>query len=108
GDPAFTSNDLVGGFLTWLKAVSLLCLLGWLCSWLVIGIKERVVGGGQWYDAIIVAALILTPVTVVLRVLESLHRIPIYAVWSIQVTALTAISCVLLYAIWIEVAVGRT
>src|SRR5262249_12135636 len=108
GDPAFTSNDLLGGFLTWLKAISLLCFVGWVVSWVGIGIKERVVGRGQWYDYVGVAALVLTPVTVMLRVLESLNRIPIYSVQSMRVTFLTALLCVLLYAIWIEVAVGRT
>jgi hypothetical protein len=108
GDPAFTSNDLLGGFLTWVKAISLLCVVGWVVSWLVIGIKERVVGRGRWYDAIIVAALILTPVTVVLRVLESLNRIPIIVIANGRLTSWTAILSVLLYAIWVEIAVGRT
>src|SRR5262245_4852684 len=59
GDPTVSTNDLRGGLLTWLKAVSLLCLVGWVISWLVIGIKERVVGRGRWYDYLGVAALIL-------------------------------------------------
>ena len=51
----------LGGLLTWLKAIGLLCLVGWLGSWLVTAIKERVVGRGKWYDYVAVAALILTP-----------------------------------------------
>ena len=30
---------LVGGLLTWLKAISLICLVCWVVSWLVIGVK---------------------------------------------------------------------
>src|SRR5262249_14958387 len=108
GDPTVMSNDLLGGFLAWLKAISLLCLVGWLLAWLVIGIKERVVGRGRWYDYIGVAALVLTPVTVLLRVLEAVNRIPAYAIGGIRVSALTALACTLLYVVWIEVAVGRT
>ncbi|HZW34446.1 MAG TPA: hypothetical protein VFF52_27225 [Isosphaeraceae bacterium] len=108
GDLGFTSNDLLGNFLTWLKVMSLLCLVGWLGYWLVTAIKERVVGQGRWFDFVIVAALILTPVTVMIRVLESVGRIPIYAILGIHVSTLTALACVLLYAIWVEVAVGRT
>src|SRR5262249_12384821 len=108
GDPAFTSNDLLGGFLTWLKAVSLLCLVGWVLSWLVIGIKERVVGRGRWFDYVIVAALIFTPVTVMLRVLESVERIAAYSINGFRLTALLAMVSIALYAIWVEVAVGRT
>ncbi len=108
GDPTFTTNDLFGGFLTWLKAVSLLCLIAWIVSWLVIGVKERVVGQGRWYDYIGVLALLLTPVSVLLRVLESVHRIPVYTVMGTHLTAYTALACVLAYLIWIEIAIGRT
>ena len=108
GDPTFTTNDLFGGFLTWLKAVSLLCLVAWIVSWMVIGIKERVVGQGRWYDYIGVLALILTPVSVLLRVLESVHRIPVYTIQGNRVTGIVALLCVVCYVVWIEVAIGRT
>ena len=75
-DPGFTDQSLLGGFLTWLKAVSLLCLVGWVVSWLVIGVKERVIGRGGWFDYVVLAALILTPLTVMLRVLESVQQDP--------------------------------
>ena len=80
GDPTFTTNDLMGGVLTWLKAMSLLCLVSWVVAWMVIGLKERVLGQGRWYDYLGLAALILTPLVVMLRVLETVERIPVYTV----------------------------
>ncbi len=108
GDPGFTVEGLLGGFLTWLKAVSLLCLVAWVLSWLVIGVKERVIGRGGWIDYVFLAALILTPLTVMLRVLETVEKLPVYKVGPIGLTALAVLVCTLLYVIWVEVAIWRT
>jgi hypothetical protein len=111
GDPTFTTGDVIGGVLTWLKAISLLCLVGWVVAWMVIGVKERVVGRGSWYDFLGLAAVILTPLVVMLRVLESVQRIPVYTVPlvpSLQSTTLLTLVCLFLYAAWIEVAIART
>ncbi len=107
-DPVFTDPSLLGGFLTWLKAIGLLCLVGWVLSWLVTGIKERVVGQGRWFDYLIIAALVLTPLTVMLRVLESVGKLPTYSVGSFTLTAIAALACILLYVVWIETAIWRT
>jgi hypothetical protein len=107
-DPGFTDPSLLGGFLTWLKAVSLLCLVGWLLSWLVTGVKERTVGRGGWIDYVFLAALIMTPLTVMLRVLESVGKLPIFSVGSMSLSVLAMLVCALLYALWVEVAVWRT
>ena len=47
-DPTRRSADesLVGGILTWVKAMSLICLVCWVVSWLLIGVKERIVAQG--------------------------------------------------------------
>jgi hypothetical protein len=108
GDPTIRTNDLMGALLSWLKAVSLLCLVGWMVSWLVVGIKERVVGRGRWYDYLVVAALVLTPVTVMLRVLESVRKIEVYTIGGLSVTGLLVLLCTVLYLVWVDVAVGRT
>jgi hypothetical protein len=107
-DPNFTTRDLFGGFLTWLKAVSLICLVCWVVCWLVIGLKEGVVGKGRWYDFFGVTALILTPLAVLLRVLETMQRIPTYQFRGIGLTQAVAIVCVASYLIWAEVAIART
>ncbi len=108
GDPGYTAKGLLGGFLTWLKAVSLLCLVAWVISWLVVGVKERVIGKGGWVDYVFLAALILTPLTVMLRVLESVEKLPSYKIGPVGLTALSALLCLLLYAVWVEVAIWRT
>ena len=108
GEPSLNRTYLLGGLLFWLKAVGLLCLVGWVVSWLVIGIKERVVGQDSWFNYIILAALIMTPLTVMLRVLESVQRIPPIVIGSLGLTTIAALVCVLLYTIWIEVTLWRT
>ena len=61
--PASASRDsLVGGMLTWIKAISLICLVCWVVSWLIIGVKERIIAQGRWFDYLGVAGAILTPV----------------------------------------------
>ncbi len=107
-DPVFTDPSLLGGFLTWLKAIGLLCLVGWVLSWLVTGIKERVVGQGRWYDYLIIGALVLTPLTVMLRVLESVGKFPTLQVGPLTLTAVVALVCLLLYVVWTETAIWRT
>src|SRR5262245_32359889 len=49
GDPTVASYDLLGATITWIKAISLICLVGWLFSWMITGIKERMVGLGEWF-----------------------------------------------------------
>ena len=49
-DPAVTSNNLAGGLLTWLKAISLICLVCWVASWLLTGVKQGLIGRGRWFD----------------------------------------------------------
>jgi hypothetical protein len=107
-DPGFRSNDLIGGMLTWIKAISLICLICWLISWLVIGIKERVIGQGQWYDYVGVMALVLTPLAVMLRVLESMNRMAPHSILHVRLTTWVAIACILLFVVWTEVSIART
>jgi Sec-independent protein translocase protein TatA len=110
GDPTVTTNDLMGGFLTWLKAMGLICLIGWLSYWLIVGLKERAVGRGRWYDYLVLLAIILTPLFVMLRELESAKRIPVYTIpiVSLGLPAFVALLCIALYVLWIEIAVART
>jgi len=107
-DPDSTTKSLFGGFLTWLKVVSLLCLVCWVVCWVVIGLKEGVVGRGRWYDYFGVAALVLTPLAVMLRVLESVQRIQVYQILGVGVTTTVILLCLALYVIWAEVAIART
>jgi hypothetical protein len=107
-DPAVTNNDLTGALLTWLKAISLVCLVCWVVSWLVMGVRQGVVGRGRWFDYLGLAALILTPITVMVRVLESVQRLPVYSIAGIPVSTLMVFAFVLLFALWAEVGIART
>jgi hypothetical protein len=107
-DPGVMSNDLVGGLLTWIKAISLICLVCWICYWLVTGVKQGLVGRGRWFDYIGLAALVLTPVTVLIRVLESVKRLPIYSVAGIPVSTALVLAFTILYVIWAEIGIART
>jgi ABC-type transport system involved in multi-copper enzyme maturation permease subunit len=108
GDPSVRTEDLFGAILTWIKALSLLSLAAWVVSWILIGIKEGVVGRGSWYDYLAVAALILTPVTVLLRVLEQVGRLTAITVGSTPLTTIAIFTCVLLYGVWAEITLVRT
>jgi hypothetical protein len=107
-DPWFMTNDLVGGIMTWFKVMGLLCLICWLVSWVVRGINGKVVGRGHWSDYLGVAALILTPVTVMLRVMEQAKRLDVYQYRGVNLTTAVTFTCIALYLIWAEMAVART
>jgi hypothetical protein len=101
---------LLGGLLYWIKVVSLLCLLGWVVSWLTTALKERSVARGTWLDVAALVALIGGIGTVLLRILETTQRVNIYKL-SIRglpemytVTILAAI-CLAVLFLWIETAV---
>ncbi len=109
GDPTVGSQDtLVGGALTWVKAVSLICLASWLFGWLLSGVKERVVARGQWVDYLGIAALVLTPTTVLVRVMESMQRIGAHSIGGVPLVTVLWMASVLLFAVWIEQALWRT
>ena len=80
-NPSISVRDsLLGGILTWIKAISLICLVCWVVSWLIIGVKERIIAQGRWYDYLGVLGAILTPVAVMLKVLEDAKRIAPYRI----------------------------
>ena len=82
-DPTITAGGISGGILTWLKALGLVCLVCWVASWLLSGVKQRIVGTGRWFDYFRSARAVLTPVTVMIRVLESVKRLPVYSIGSV-------------------------
>jgi hypothetical protein len=107
-EPNAGGGDLVGGTVTWLKAVSLICLMSWMLAWIITGIKERVVARGEWFDYLGVAALLLTPATVMVQVLQTLKTIDPPSIGSVPLVAGLWYLSVLLYAVWIEFALWRT
>ncbi|MHB1560336.1 MAG: hypothetical protein ACYC61_23035 [Isosphaeraceae bacterium] len=109
GDPLVGSQEnLLGGALTWIKAVSLICLAAWLFGWMLVGVKERVVARGQWVDYLGIAALVLTPASVLFRVMESMQRIGSHSIGGVPLVTAMWMAAMLLFAIWIEHALWRT
>jgi hypothetical protein len=107
-DPWFSTNDILGGILTWFKVVGLVCLVCWIGSWLVSGVKLGVIGRGRWYDYLGWAALILTPITVMLRVMEQAKRLDVYQFRGINLTTAVTVICIACYVIWAEIGLAKT
>jgi hypothetical protein len=80
----------------------------WVVSWLIIGVKERVIAQGRWFDFLGLAALILTPIAVVLRVLADAQHIPPYKIGGYSLTVAAAVLCIILFAAWAEIATAQT
>ena len=83
--------------------------MGWVFSWLITGIKERLVGRGEWFDYLGIAALLLTPATGFVQVLQSMQTDRRrYSIGPVPLVTALWFAGVLLYAVWIEIALWRT
>ncbi len=108
-DPSVSTREsLAGGILTWIKAVGLICLVCWVFSWLMKGIKERIIAQGRWYDYLGLAGAILTPIAVLVKVLADAQRIPRYRIGGYPMSVAAAIVCIALFASWAEIATAQT
>src|SRR5262249_30944091 len=77
-------------------------------SWMITGIRLRVVGRGEWLDYLGIAALLLTPATVMVQVLQSMKRIDPPSFGPVPLAAALWLLALLLYAVWIQVALWRS
>ena len=108
GDPRLSPGGLLGGWLTWIKAISLLCLVAWVGSWLVTAIKERYLARGGWLDFAALGALLLIPITMLIRTLQAAKQIPDLALGTLPVTTLFAYVILVVLTLWIEIGIWRT
>ena len=108
GEPGFQTGGLLGGWLTWIKSISILCLVGWMGSWLVTAIKERYLARGGWYDYVALAAALAIPIVVLIRTLEAAKQIPAFAIASIPLPTLISLAVFVILALWIEIGLWRT
>jgi hypothetical protein len=108
GDFQFTARGLLGGWLTWVKVLSVVCLLGWTGSWLVTAIKERYLGRGRWYDFVAFVALLLIPAARLLATLESSNVSSALKIGSMPVAALLTYLALLTLVMWVEIGLWRT
>jgi hypothetical protein len=107
GEPAFTQRGLLGSFIIWLKVVSLFCLLGWVVSWLVAAIKQRVIATWTWLDIAALSALFGGLLTVLLRVMETTERIPVIRVGPTSAVGVLGLICLLTVFAWVETGLWR-
>jgi hypothetical protein len=108
GEPGFHPGGLLGGWLTWIKAISLLCLVSWVGSWLVTAIKERDLARGRWLDFAALGALLLIPITMLIRTLQAAGQLPPIEIGPLPLTTLLAYIVLVVLALWIEVGIWRT
>ncbi len=109
GDPLVgNQNDLLGGVITWLKVMSLISLVGWLFAWLISGVKERLIAVGDWFDYVGIVGLALIPTNLLLRQMENMNRIGVHSIGSVPMLTALWIACVVMIAIWVEMAIWRT
>lgn len=94
----------MGGLLTWVKVVSLFCLLGWVATWLSTALKERTVARGNWLDIAALAAIVGGIAAMLIKVLETSDRIPVYKIGGIYTVTLLTAACLLVFFLWIEIA----
>lgn len=108
GDPVFVTSDWMGPWMLWIKALSLLALVGWLGSWLVTAIRERYLVRNRWYDYAALVAVIFIPLTMLLRTLEAAKQVPTYTLAGLPVATLITYLVVLVIGLWAELGVWRT
>lgn len=102
GEPLITTPGFLGALLTWVKVLSLFCLLGWVLSWLSTAIKERVVANNGWLDVAFLVSILGVIGTVGMAVLEKTERIPIYKFLGVYVVWILAAVWTTLIFIWVE------
>src|SRR5262245_2475353 len=105
GEPGLTSPGLLGGWIMWVKVISLLSLVGWVDSWLVTAVMERSVGVGKWYDYAAVAALGLARVTVLISGLQQSEQIKPRSIAGTPIVAVLGFVAFVLFFLWVDIGI---
>lgn len=108
GEPNVTLPGLMGAFITWVKVISLFCLVGWIGSWISAALKERKVAHGSWLDIAALIALVGAAGTMLLRVLETTERIPVYKIGGVYTVYLLAFLWAAIAFLWVETGLWKT
>ncbi len=108
-EPVRTITGFWGGPITWLKAVSLFSLIAWVVSWLTTALmKARAVGRASWLDLAALGALAASAGVVLLRVLETTQRIPVYKIGGVHLATLLGLACGAVLFCWVEASLWRS
>ncbi len=102
GEPAVSTNDTLGGFITWLKVVGLFAFIGWLLSWVVAAFRTRERAKADVLDIAAIVALLGSLLAVVLNVLQTTGQLKTLAVRGVSVPTIIALACGAVVLIWTE------
>lgn len=108
GDVQFTASGLLGGWLTWVKAIGVVGLVAWTLAWLVTAIKEGYLARGRWYDYIALVGLLLIPIGRLLATLEQSNVIKELKLGTTPVAAILSYLAFFVLLLWIEIGLWRT
>ena len=108
GEPNVMAFGYVGALLTWLKVVSLFCLLGWSASWVSRALKERIVFRKSFLDLLLLFLIVGWIGSQLWHQFELAKRIPIYRLLNIRVYDLMANACLVALFLWLEGVIWKT
>ncbi|WP_165064570.1 hypothetical protein [Paludisphaera rhizosphaerae] len=107
GDTTISIPGILGGLLTWAKAMGLIALIGWLGYWIVTAFKDRQVGDGKWFDYLGLIGVILVPLTVFVQVMQDQKWIKAVAVGPVTLTWALGMAAIIFMAAWVFTAVWK-
>ncbi len=111
GEPNKMGFGYIGALITWLKVVSLFCLLGWGASWVVRALKERIVFRKSALDMLLFVLIVGWVGSQLWHQLEVGKRIPIYRIdrlMNVRVYDLMTDACLVAFALWLEAVIWKT
>ena len=108
GEPTLTLPGPLGGVLTWIKVLSLFCLMGWVIAWVTAALKERSIARPRLLDVAALVALIGSLVPLTLSVLESTGRIKLPLIGGISTATLLALAFGAVIFAWVETVLWTT
>ena len=108
GEPTLTLPGPFGALFTWIKVLSLFCLMGWVFAWVTSALKERSITRPQLLDVAALVALFGCLVPLMLSVLESTGRLKLPLVGGISPATLLALVFGLVIFAWVETVLWST
>jgi ABC-type transport system involved in multi-copper enzyme maturation permease subunit len=102
GEPGDTIPGLLGGLITWVKALGLFCLVAWVSSWVITALKERKAARTRPLDVAALVALIGGLLSVLLAVSQAQEKARPLVLAGQPVASLLGIACMAVLLAWVE------
>ena len=109
GEPTLTLPGPLGRLLTWIKVLSLFCLMGWVVAWVIVRVEravDRPAPPARRGRARRARSACLVPL--MLSVLESTGRIKPPLVGGVSLATLLAVACGAVIFAWVETVLWTT